>query len=57
MSFITEMNFEKIEGFLDTEEAIYDVRASLEQETETAYRQFDIAKMAALETAQNIFLD
>lgn len=57
MVFISDLKFEKIEGLLDTEESVKEAREALERSTEKAFKEFDNAKMAALESAQRIFLD
>lgn len=57
MVFINDMKFEKIEGFLDTEEKVKEARATLERSTKTTFKELEKAKMGSWEGAHRIFLD
>ena len=57
MVFINEMKFEKLEGFLDTEDKVREARATLEHTTKTTFEELKKAKMASWEDAHRILLD
>lgn len=57
MVFINEMKFEKLEGFLDTEQKVKEARATLEYTTKTTFKELEQAKMASWEGAHRILLD
>ena len=57
MVFINEMKFEKLEGFLDTEDKVREARATLEHTTKTTFKELEKAKMASWEGAHRILLD
>ncbi len=57
MEFISALNFEKVEGLLDTEEKVREARETLERNTEDTFKQLESAKMSSWEHAHRIFLD
>ena len=57
MVFINEMKFEKLEGFLDTEDKVKEARATLEHSTKTTFKELEKAKMASWEGAHRMLLD
>ena len=57
MVFIGDLKFEKVEGFLDTDQKVQEAREILERNTEETFRRLDSAKMASWEGAHRILLD
>jgi hypothetical protein len=56
MEFISEQEFKKLEGFLDSKEKVRAVREALTVGTKEAFKRLDNAKLSSWEDAHRLWV-